>query len=544
MPGMAIRLTALVVAALAMTPPTAAAHGGDPSVTGLRFPAQRPGEVWAITDNQGLYAAVGDRTVWLCEDAVAPAAGVDDIVALGDGRRWLVLTEVGLFASDDGGCSYGAAPADLADQQIAALSGHPQRPAEAVAVSATFGEENAVWLTTDGGGRWRRSELALRGRFTGLLRGEGDPDRLYALHDRGGFTSADGGRTWTPMALGPPELAALPSAARLLAAPAGGPARLFLGIELPTGMAIAESGDGGRTWREATRVDDFEAELVFDAAGRQGLLITAFDGARRTADGGRTWVAEPLPVERLQHVGRAGDGRLWGSAGLLFGGPFALGVSDDFGRSWAPVLARFEDVEARWDCPADAPARACCETLCPGRPPDAMCPGQAPDEGGACAVEPGPPPGPLPGFEADGGPDAGPLDGGLMDAEVVDAGVGAVDGAAPDRGRPDGASGSGRDHGSADAVRVDSAIGDGSQPDRGSPDGGAVDAGLDAAPDVAAPIYAPDVTVIPAHPPSAGCAQGPGRPSPWWALLALVALRRLSGRRSRRASRLRRASAR
>ncbi len=527
-----------IIAALLLLPSTAGGHGGEPSVTGLRFPSQRPGEVWAITDNQGLYAARGDTTAWLCEDAVAPAAGIDDIVALGDGQRWLILTDDGVFTSDDGGCTFGGAPVALADQQVAALSGHPLDPAEAVAVTETFAAENDVWLTADGGGTWRAVGLGLRGRFTGLLRSEADPERLYALHDRGAYTSGDGGRRWQPIALGPPELAALPSAVTLLAAPPGAPERIYLGIERPAGLVVVRSDDAGRTWREAVRVDDFEAQLVFDGDGREGLLLTAFDGLRRTADGGATWGdAAPLPVERLQRIGRAPDGRLWGSTGLFFGGPFALGVSDDFGRTWAPVLVRFEDVDARWDCPPPSPARTCCETLCPGQPIDAMCVGQVPDEGGACASALDPPPGPLPGFEVDGGVDAAPLDGGPAD-DGVDRGsdaaaldASAVDATASDVTEPDALpDGARRDRGpSVDSEPTDAGMLDGRVPDRGSPDTGA--AGLDSTvpypppPDGEPPIYAPDVTVIPAHPASDGCAQRPGSAPPWWLALLVLSAR-------------------
>lgn len=491
----------LWAALLTLAPLSAAGHGGEPTITGLRFPAHRPGEVWAITDNQGLYAVVDGQTAWLCEDAVAPAAGITDIAALGDGRRWLLLTEEGLFASDDAGCSYRAAPADLTDQQIAALSAHPRRPREAVAISETFGVENDIWLTEDGGGTWRPAGLALRGRFLGLLRSEADPARLYAVHDRGGFTSADGGRTWDPIPLGPPELDALPSAVTLLAAPVGG--RLFVAVELPTGLALALSEDAGRTWREVLRIDDFEVDLAFDGAGREGLLISAFDGARRTLDGGDTWVEAPLPVDRLQHIGRdPATGRLWGSTGLFFGGPFALGMSDDFGRAWQPVLTRFEDVQRRWDCPPDTPARRCCGTLCPGRPLDAMCPGQRPDEGDACAAEPGPPPTPLPTDGGPPGPDAA-LDMGLDPPDIGPRPDAAIDlDAAPDSG--------------LDAAPPDQGSDVGAPVDRGPPDAGRDP--TDSAVDVR---FAPDVTVIPANPPADGCAQRPASPStPWPALVA------------------------
>ena len=94
------RLAALLIG----LPALALAHGGQPSVTALRFPAALPGAVWAVTDNQGVYTWHDRQTAWLCEDAAAPGAGVLDVAVLdGAGQRFLLLTEAGLFATDDPG---------------------------------------------------------------------------------------------------------------------------------------------------------------------------------------------------------------------------------------------------------------------------------------------------------------------------------------------------------------------------------------------------------------------------------------------------------
>lgn len=505
----------------------ALAHGGEPTITGLRFPVA--GEVWAITDNQGIYAETGGETAWLCEDAVAPAAGVLDVATLDPaGQRWLLLTEEGFFSSDDGGCTYAAPSADLAAEQISALSAHPDRPGEAVVVTATFGAENDAWRTTDGGATWTPAGLAFRGRFVALRRSEADPDRLYALHDRAGFTSADGGRTWAQFALGDPP--ALPSAVRLLAAPRGGPGRLWISIEELPGSAIWTTDDAGESWRRALGVDDFEMALAFDRAGVEALLVTGFDGARRTTDGGVRWREEELPVERLQRIARQpGTDRLWGSTGLFFGGPWALGYSDDMGRTWTPALARFEDVDRRWSCPAQSPATRCCSTLCPGQPPEGMCAGQREDDGTACTTPPGPPLDPLPGDM--GAPDA--TSGAMPDAMPSDMADGMAN-MGPD-GMGDGMTDAGR---LADALAEPDALaapdlaGDMAPDARRPPD---ADPRRDAfAPgDVGDPRdqgrIAPDITVVPANPPTDdGCRAQPGQEAPWPLPVALLlaALRR------------------
>lgn len=511
--------SALALLALALAPALAHAHGGEPTITGIRFPAHRPGEVWAITDNQGLYAALPGGTAWLCEDAVAPAAGIHDIAVLDRaGRRWLILTDAGLFATDDAGCSYAQASPDLADQTVRALSAHPARAGEAIAVTETFGAANDAWRTTDGGATWTPAGIALRGRFTALLRSEADPERLYALHDRAAYTSADAGRSWAPITLGDPP--ALPSATHLLAAPPGAPGRLWIAVEALPGSVVYESADAGATWREALRVDDLELALAFDRAGREALIVTPFAGAHRSLDGGRTWAAAPLPADRLQRIAREpGSDRLWGSTGLFFGGPWALARSDDFGRTWTPTLPRFEDVGRRWQCPEQAPATRCCATLCPGLPPEGMCAGQRPDDGAACTTPPGPPLGPLPADAPDmDAPDA------LADA-AVDAMVG------------DAMAGDATLDATTDAI-VDASL-------DASLDA-TTDAIADAAPrDARAPLdvgdprdqgrIAPDVTVIAAHPPADGCQHSPrgGAPGLFSLLLLLLAVHRGHRRRPR-----------
>ncbi|MCA9539303.1 MAG: hypothetical protein KC620_10480 [Myxococcales bacterium] len=498
------RLAALLIG----LPALALAHGGQPSVTALRFPAALPGAVWAVTDNQGVYTWHDRQTAWLCEDAAAPGAGVLDVAVLDDaGQRFLLLTEAGLFATDDGGCRFHTAPPALAEQTVTALSAHPTRRGEVVAVTQTFGAENDAWWSIDGGGTWHAVGLAQRGRFVALLRSEADPERLYAIHDRGGWSSADGGRTFLPMPLGPPEVDVPASEIRLLAAPPGGPGRVFIAAETFPETLVFASDDAGATWRQALSIADLDLRLAFDQAGREGLLISPFEGARRTMDGGRTWTPEPLPVDRLTRIAREpGRNRLWGATGLFFGGPWALGYSDDFGRTWTPALGRFEDVDARWICGEGAPTARCCGSLCPGLPPEGAC-GQAADpERMACATPPGPSLPPLP----DAGPDAA-----APDAMAVDAAVHAAPDAAPDvvvDAAPDVA---------PDAQPVDAA------PDA-APDAREI---ADARPDQRPPLdqnLAPDTEVVPVAPRTGddGCQQGRAAPPPLFLLVLLLALRR------------------
>ena len=53
----------------------AQSHGGQPMAQAIVFQDSHP-EQWVLTDNQGIYANLKSGFRWLCEDAIAPNAGV------------------------------------------------------------------------------------------------------------------------------------------------------------------------------------------------------------------------------------------------------------------------------------------------------------------------------------------------------------------------------------------------------------------------------------------------------------------------------------
>ena len=98
---------------LALAPGLALAHGDQPQILDIAFPGAFPGEAWALSDNQGIFAVGEAGTRWLCEDAIEPAAGVRAVATL-DASRWILSTEVQLWRTDDGGCSFRGLPGLLA----------------------------------------------------------------------------------------------------------------------------------------------------------------------------------------------------------------------------------------------------------------------------------------------------------------------------------------------------------------------------------------------------------------------------------------------
>ena len=255
----------VICVGLLLAPHWALAHGGRPQVTGFVFPPGPGAIVWALTDTQGLFAQGDPEARWLCEDAVAPGAGIADIaVVTADRARWLLRTDLGVFVTDDGGCTFSQPPASLQGQTVTALSMHPERPREVLAATGTFDALNDIYRSDDAGRTWRRTGLGRRGRFLQLLRSRADPARVYARHDGGVFTSEDGGASWAPVAIAAPGVEVQAGALRLLAAPAAPVGRLFLAVEQVPETIVLATDDAGQGWREVLRVPDFDLGAVWE----------------------------------------------------------------------------------------------------------------------------------------------------------------------------------------------------------------------------------------------------------------------------------------
>ncbi|MCA9527993.1 MAG: hypothetical protein KC549_17015, partial [Myxococcales bacterium] len=333
---------------LALAPGLALAHGDQPQILDIAFPGAFPGEAWALSDNQGIFAVGEAGTRWLCEDAIEPAAGVRAVATL-DASRWILSTEVQLWRTDDGGCSFRGLPGLLAGHRARLLSAHPDHPDELVVATDTLGRDNDVYRTTDGGRTWQPAGLAVPGQFTSLVRATARPDRLYVVHERGVARSDDGGQTFRPFKPGPAELDASPLEFSVLATSPVDADVLLAAVER-FHTIVLRSPDAGETWLQVAEIPDFPLQAAFSAGGDEALINGLFAGFYRSDDGGRTFAPAPRSVDRLGCLRRAPDGdRLWACTQVFFGGPWVAGYSDDFGERFTPALARFDDA-SRWRC--------------------------------------------------------------------------------------------------------------------------------------------------------------------------------------------------
>jgi photosystem II stability/assembly factor-like uncharacterized protein len=370
-----VRTLGLGLFGVVVLPAGAIAHGGTPRVVQISFPEQSGGGYWAITDNQGLYAGTGEGVRWLCEDSVTANAGFLQAVPVGDDdRTWLVATNFGLHRTEDGGCNFSPVGGALEGHLPVGLWVDPARPGDVLTATQTPGRPNDVFRTEDGGRTWSPAGLAVEGIIHDVLRAPTDAARVWVSHARGAARSVDGGRTFEPMPLGPPELGAAPEEFRLLAGHPLNADEVWATIERFPDSTVLRSRDGGQTFTPMLTLGDTPGGFVFDPTASRALLISRFDEFRRSEDGGETWtrVPETLPLLGCLVVEpRTGD--LWGCSNVFFMGPWVLGRSTDFGETWTPVLSRFSDVRAQWGCAANAQATVACEGLCPGQAAGAVC---------------------------------------------------------------------------------------------------------------------------------------------------------------------------
>jgi photosystem II stability/assembly factor-like uncharacterized protein len=243
-------------------------------------------------------------------------------------------TDIGLFASDNGGASW---------------------------YSATRRGVPESWVNTT---YWMEFDPNVRGRMWAVMSGVHDlprpkmwRSRSPDTYDGGVVRSDDGGRTWRVQNTGMPQTAAT----HILRDPAG--ALYVTGF----GRGVFKSTDGGEHWilknvgiEEAqpfawrlARDTNGTLYLVIARRSDDGTFANAGDGALyRSVDGAERWTRLPLPAGVNGPNGLAIDPRnparlylaAWGRStpeGAQDGGVY---VSTDAGSTWRRVLAEDQHV--------------------------------------------------------------------------------------------------------------------------------------------------------------------------------------------------------
>lgn len=197
---------------------------GTESVLSLVIDGER---AYAGTYSGLVYRSADAGRTWAWSRSNLPRGSVWALTT-GQGGAVIAGTELGLFRSVDGGGNWQPG------------RGLPNTGVRTVASSGAVVyaglDHGGVWVSRDGGVRWRPAGLGRR-TVLSVAVDPLDPDTAYAATRRAGaYRSSDGGRTWVRMA-------ATSLTASIVVDPASSDTVL-----LATGSSILRSDDGGRTF--------------------------------------------------------------------------------------------------------------------------------------------------------------------------------------------------------------------------------------------------------------------------------------------------------
>ena len=285
------------------------------------------GTGWILT-----VSSDGGRNWTPLKTCPAYALGIEKIAASRDAIFVLPIDDerLGLLGSRDGGRTWQAVLGGRPDRPFAvwnvmADSGSPRTVWAIGGPRTEIQDEITLWVSRDGGTRWRQRILpALGSQPSGFATG---PDALYVWTGGAVARSVDDGWTWSTVLRAPND----ESPPSRLAFEPGAPHHIML----VNGYQPYQSDDGGRDWRwmETGMPLGFGGNDVWIDPARPGRMVAvSYDAAFITNDHGRSWTRREGPSAEL--VVSAG-GRTLYAGGL--GGVYR---SRDGGRTWRSVMPR------------------------------------------------------------------------------------------------------------------------------------------------------------------------------------------------------------
>ena len=341
------------------------AHGGSPRVVGVEFFSAHPEASWLLTDNQGVFADIKDGFRWLCEDAIAPSAGLRGLQIRGElGERWWVATTEGLFESVDMGCDFRRASEPIGSKPLAGL--WTTRGDVWLTATTSLDEQNDVYWSADEGLTWVRSTVELAGRVIRIVPSSNFVEKVFMHAADGLYRSDDGGRSFRRLLVGD-QAGELPADVFInLSMSSTNTDNLLLAVSAGERTRIFRSEDGGDTWVDVFLIPEPAVEVYFDAAGLEALAYGLSGLTWRSQDAGVSWAQAPPMPSTLGCFRFGPNGLFWACADPYRGGPWVLAQSADFGRTWTPILDALERASERWDCGPNSRGTTCCRGLCPG----------------------------------------------------------------------------------------------------------------------------------------------------------------------------------
>lgn len=381
----------LVVGATVGLAGAARADGGIPGSLAILLPADQPRKVGlATTFGLILSDDGGGSWLWTCEQpattsmanmyAVGPAA----IASGGVGDRFYALSPFeGLAWSDDESCTWQTAAGLPAGAAVSDFFVDPSDPAHVLAVAAAPADggvvgAGGVFASTDGGKTFGAAPLYTApagATIVGVEIARSSPRVIYVATyttTAAGAApvlarSADGGGSWTSTPLAAPVG---PAIVRILAVDPQDSEVVYLRVLAAGGDAVAVARNGGAT--VTVPVTFARGQVSAFARLRSGTVLVGAltftdaggtDGtAVRSADGGASFQPWTTLPDRPHLVGLAervenGRPRLYLSAKNYSDG-WALAVSDDEGVTLTKLMT-YDQVKGVKSC-----ARQICQDTC------------------------------------------------------------------------------------------------------------------------------------------------------------------------------------
>ena len=202
------------------------------------------------------------------------------------------------------------------------LALHPTSPTTVFAAGSS-----GLWQSVDGGANWQR--LGNSSTARGVVVDPSSPDTLYtyAFAPWAVMKSTNGGATWAAAATGLNSINQVQVNA--MAIDPTNPARLYAALGNAGG--VFRSLDGAATWQRVAFEGFTANDIAIDPRGTTAVYAVANGRARRSADGGNTW----LDV----HAGIAGTAfrlAVEPTSGVVYVGTFdgSVFVSSNGGATW------------------------------------------------------------------------------------------------------------------------------------------------------------------------------------------------------------------
>jgi hypothetical protein len=339
----------LALLALALAPAPARANGAFPDALAILLPRDQPDKVTLATNFGLVFTSDGGRTwEWTCEHDSSLGAILYQLAP--PPRQSTYALGLDLVRSDDDGCSWRAASGRVANGFLYDLFVDPNNADRVLAVANPNDETPSrvhVFESLDGGDTFPTSLYQTEPGLdvSGLEVPFNEPGTFYlawASSKTGTLTSGlirvqnGAGQSFDyHEALGGNPLG-------IATIDRQDPRKLFLRVFGTDRDRLAISEDGGATVRVALEADRSLAGLVVRP---DGTVLAAVRGQDRgtlfvSHDGGKTFPTT-LPGPRFRALAER-NGRLFAAGDDAVDG-YALGTSDDDGRTWKPLMS-FADV--------------------------------------------------------------------------------------------------------------------------------------------------------------------------------------------------------